>query len=101
MRKALKRERDREYHHREAKQGAFQASFVSLDAMMDGLDGRHYNNARILRWALRQMGEREFRELVYLQWRENEIDGLPRSCASAFMAKVNAVVHGPKKGGAR
>ena len=63
-------------------------------------DGRTYNNARIMRWALVRIGEREFRELVYMQWRENEIDGLPRSTAAAFMAKLNRLAHSGKGGAA-
>ena len=63
-------------------------------------DGRTYNNARILRWALVRIGEEAFRELVYRQWRENEIDGLPRSSAAAFMAKLNREMYA-ENGGAR
>ena len=64
---------------------------ISTDA-----NGREYNNARIMRRALASIGEEAFRELVYMQWRENEIDGLPRSTAAAFQAKLNAA-----RGGAR
>ena len=40
-------------------------------------DGRRYNNAHILRWSLRRVGEEAFRETVWRQLRENETDGLP------------------------
>ena len=59
-----------------------------------------YNNARIMRWALRIIGEEEFRDLVYRQWRENALDGYARNAAAAFQAKLNCAVFGPK-GGAR
>ena len=59
-----------------------------------------YNNARLMRWALRNIGEEEFRDLVYRQWRENALDGSARNAAAAFQAKLNYAVFGPK-GGAR
>ena len=59
-----------------------------------------YNNARLMRWALRNIGEEEFRDLVYRQWRENALDGSARNPAAAFQAKLNCAVFGPK-GGAR
>ena len=58
----------------------------------DGLT--RYNNARIMRYYLRGIGERAFRELVYQQWRENVIDGLPRSTVAAFMDKLYIAFHG-------
>jgi hypothetical protein len=59
-----------------------------------------YNNARMMRWALRIIGEEEFRDLVYRQWRENSLDGSAKNAAAAFQAKLNCAVFGPK-GGAR
>ena len=59
-----------------------------------------YNNARMMRWALRIVGEEEFRDLVYRQWRENSLDGSAKNAAAAFQAKLNCAVFGPK-GGAR
>ena len=53
-------------------------------------NGKTYNHARIMRWYLRQIGEENFRELAYRQWRENVVDGEPRSRAAAFMAKLYA-----------
>ena len=61
-------------------------------------DGKTYNHARIMRWYIRRMGEGAFRELAYRQWRENSVDGEPRSRAATFMAKLYAAVFG--KGGA-
>ena len=55
-----------------------------------GANGEPYNNARIMRWYLRQIGDESFRELAYRQWRENVVDGEPRSRAAAFMAKLYA-----------
>ena len=49
--------------------------------------GVRYNNARIMRHLLRIIGEAAFRDATYRQWRENAIDGEPRSRARAFMAK--------------
>ena len=57
-----------------------------------------YNNARLMRWALRNIGEEEFRDLVYRQWRENALDGSARNAAAAFQAKLNCTVFGPKGG---
>ena len=57
-----------------------------------GSDGTTFNNARMMRGALRRIGERRFRELVYMQWRENEIDGKPRSTAAAFQSKLTAAL---------
>ena len=49
-----------------------------------------YNNARMMRWALRIVGEEEFRNLVYRQWRENTLDGSAKNAAAAFQAKLYA-----------
>ena len=51
-------------------------------------DGKSYNNAKIMRSYVRRIGEDAFRQLAYRQWRENAIDGEPRSRAAAFMAKL-------------
>ena len=58
---------------------------VAVDA------GVRYNNARIMRHLLRTIGEAAFRDATYRQWRENAIDGEPRSRARTFMAKLNAI----------
>jgi len=47
-----------------------------------------YNNARILRYYLRRLGEENFRQIVYQQWRENDIDGAPRNKIAALMRKL-------------
>jgi hypothetical protein len=52
--------------------------------------GRQYNNARLMRWAIRIIGEDWFRELVYRQWCENRCDGKPNNIAAAFQAKLYA-----------
>ena len=52
--------------------------------------GRQYNNARLMRWAIRIIGEDWFRELVYRQWCENRCDGRPDNIAAAFQAKLYA-----------
>ena len=54
-----------------------------------------YNNAKVLRYHLRRLGEDTFRQLVYDQWRENDIDGSPRSVISALIARLWKV-GGPK-----
>ena len=46
-----------------------------------------YNNAKLMRWHLRRLGEETFRQLMYDQWRENDVDGSPRNVAAAFMAR--------------
>ena len=63
-------------------------------------NGIPYTNAGLLRWLIPQVGgEDAFRQIVYQQWRENAIDGEPRSRAAAFMAKLYAV-RDELKGGA-
>ena len=61
-------------------------------------DGRTYNNARLMRGAVSRFGEEAFRETVYRQWRENEVDGYPRSTAAAFQAKLNRLAYGGEDG---
>ena len=51
-------------------------------------NGKTYNHARIMRSYVRRLGEETFRQLAYRQWRENVVDGEPRSRAAAFMAKL-------------
>ena len=46
------------------------------------------NNARILRWHVRRLGEDTFRQVMYDQWRENAIDGAPESLIAAFTRKL-------------
>ena len=46
------------------------------------------NNARILRWHVRRLGEETFRQIVYDQWRENNIDGGPDSVIAALTRKL-------------
>ena len=52
--------------------------------------GKPYNNARLMRWTLRIIGEEWFRELIYRQWCENRCDGRPDNIAAAFQAKLYA-----------
>ena len=56
---------------------------ISTDA-----NGKTYNNARIMRSYVRRIGEDAFRQIAYQQWRENAVDGEPRSRAATFMAKL-------------
>ena len=68
--------------------------------------GKPYNNARLMRWAMRIIGEEWFRELVYRQWCENRCDGAPKNAAAAFQAKLYAAKDEAQsaaetKGGAR
>lgn len=66
---------------------------------IDTVNGVTYNNARIWRSILHDIGERAFRDALYRQYRENDIDGNPRSRAATFQAKLNALKYG--KGGAQ
>ena len=68
--------------------------------------GKPYNNPRLMRWAMRIIGEEWFRELVYRQWCENRCDGAPKNAAAAFQAKLYAAKDEAQsaaetKGGAR
>ena len=47
-----------------------------------------FNNAKLLRWHLRRLGEENFRQIVYEQWRENKIDGVPRCTMAALTRKL-------------
>ena len=57
-------------------------------------NGKTYNHARIMRSYVRRLGEDAFRELAYRQWRENAIDGEPRSRAAAVEETVRRIKAG-------
>ena len=81
--------------------GTLSGAYAAHFAKSGGADGRTYNNARLMRWFLRRTGDEEaFRELVYRQWRENLVDGWPRSTTAAFQAKLSAAVSATKGGAA-
>ena len=63
---------------------------LGIPKMSLGTSGKPYNNARLMRWAMRIIGEEWFRELVYRQWCENRCDGAPKNAAAAFQAKLYA-----------
>jgi phosphoesterase RecJ-like protein len=65
-------------------------SVLGIPKISESESGRRYNNARLMRWAIRIIGEEWFRELVYQQWCENRCDGKPRNTAAAFQAKLYA-----------
>ena len=65
-------------------------SVLGIPKISESESGRRYNNARLMRWAIRIIGEEWFRELVYLQWCENRCDGRPNNIAAAFQAKLYA-----------
>ena len=71
---------------------AVQIALVALNIpKITAVNGRTYNNPRMMRWLLPQVGgEDAFRELVYEQWCENNTDGAPRSYAAVFFAKLYA-----------
>lgn len=69
---------------------------LNIPATSTGENGKTYNNARIMRHYVMLIGERAFRELVYQQWRENVIDGLPHSTVAAFMSKLYTSVYGER-----
>ena len=55
-----------------------------------------YNNARILRYYLRRLGEDDFRQIVYEKWRENIVDGTPQNAITALMSKLYYAAGGEK-----
>ena len=59
-----------------------------------------HNNARLMRWAIRMIGEEVFRDLVYRQWRENSLDGSANNSAAAFQRKLNNAVSAMNGGAA-
>ena len=65
-------------------------SVLGIPKISESESGRRYNNARLMRWAIRIIGEDWFRELVYRQWCENRCDGRPHNTAAAFQAKLYA-----------
>ena len=73
---------------------------LHLPQVIEYPGGRRYNNARIMRWYVKVLGESAFREILYRQWRENAIDGEPNSRAAAFMAKLYAARDAMKGGAA-
>ena len=72
------------------KYDAVQIALLALGLPQKSTDanGKAYNNARIMRSYVRRIGEDGFRQLAYQQWRENAIDGEPRSRAAVFMSKL-------------
>ena len=63
---------------------------LGIPKFSESASGRRYNNARLMRWVIRIIGEEWFRELVYRQWCENRCDGAPKNAAAAFQAKLYA-----------
>ena len=61
---------------------------LRIPQLFTDANGKTYNHARIMRSYIRRIGEDAFRQLAYRQWRENAVDGEPRSRAAAFMAKL-------------
>ena len=66
----------------------YDAVQTALYALRIPVASNGYNNARILRWHLRRLGEENFRQIVYDQWRENDVDGPPNNVASALIVKL-------------
>ena len=52
-------------------------------------NGEMYDNPGLFRHICNIIGEEWFRDIVYKQWRENGVDGDPRSRAATFQAKLN------------
>ena len=69
-------------------QGRYDAVQTTLYVFRVPTVSNGYNNARILRYYLRRLGEENFRQIVYQQWRENDVDGEPRSKIAALMRKL-------------
>ena len=66
----------------------YDAVQTALYALGIPLESNGRNNASILRWHLRRIGEENFRQIVYEQWRENQIDGAPRNVVAALTVKL-------------
>ena len=67
---------------------------LDIPAQGNGDNGVPYNNARIMRYYVFRLGEENFRQLVYQQWRENTIDHKPRNSVTAFMGKLYDALYG-------
>jgi len=72
-------------YHEHGRYDAVETALLAL-GIPATIPGR--NHALILRWHLRRLGEENFRQIVYEQWRENKIDGVPRNTMAALTVKL-------------
>ena len=67
--------------------------------------GGNHDDRRLWRWYLYRIGEDEFRQLAFTQWRENRSDGMPQNPPACFQSKLTATLNAQSvaetKGGAR
>ena len=52
--------------------------------------GGDRDDRRLWRWYLYRIGEETFRQLAFIQWRENRSDGMPYNPPACFQCKLTA-----------
>ena len=55
--------------------------------------GGDRDDRRLWRWYLYRIGEDEFRQLAFTQWRENRSDGMPQNPPACFQRKLTATLN--------
>ena len=54
--------------------------------------GGNRDDRRLWRWYLYRIGEDAFRQLAFIQWRENRSDGMPDNPPACFQRKLTAAL---------
>ena len=54
--------------------------------------GGNHDDRRLWRWYLYRIGEDAFRQLAFIQWRENRSDGMPDNPPACFQRKLTAAL---------
>ena len=55
--------------------------------------GGNQDDRRLWRWYLYRIGEDSFRQLAFIQWRENKSDGIPDNSPACFQRKLTNVLN--------
>ena len=54
--------------------------------------GGDRDDRRLWRWYLYRIGEEAFRQLAFIQWRENRSDGMPGKPPACFQRKLTSTL---------
>ena len=63
--------------------------------------GGNHDDRRLWRWYLYRIGEDAFRQLAFIQWRENRSDGMPQNPPACFQRKLTATLNAQSAAGGR
>lgn len=63
--------------------------------------GGNHDDRRLWRWYLYRIGEDEFRQLAFTQWRENRSDGMPQNPPACFQRKLTDALNAQSAAGGR